>query len=102
MLGSTKVVMKYALKHVINEKKLFNYLSEICKLKSTCLTFKIPILGWSWSMAEYIFIKRIWESDSKVLTKDLNTICDYPKELFYAVILLNLNFMLLKNNFNLH
>ena len=46
---------------------------------------KIPILGWSWAMAEYIFIKRVWESDLKVLKKDLNTICDYPKELFYSV-----------------
>ena len=38
-------------------------------------------------MAEYIFIKRVWESDSKVLKKDLNTICDYPKELTYSVSL---------------
>ena len=51
-------------------------------------------------MAEYIFIKRIWESDSKVLTKDLNTICDYPKELFYAVNFFN-HYFILSNIFKI-
>ena len=45
----------------------------------------IPVMGWSWSANEYIFIKRVWETDSKVLTKEINEICNYPKELFYNV-----------------
>jgi 1-acyl-sn-glycerol-3-phosphate acyltransferase len=45
----------------------------------------IPIMGWGWWANEYIFIKRVWETDSKVLTREINEICNYPKELFYNV-----------------
>jgi lysophosphatidic acid acyltransferase/lysophosphatidylinositol acyltransferase len=62
MLGGTKVVMKNSLRH-------------------------IPIMGWTCAMGEYIFLKRVWETDSKILVKDLNTICDYPEELFFSITL---------------
>jgi lysophosphatidic acid acyltransferase / lysophosphatidylinositol acyltransferase len=45
----------------------------------------IPILGWSFWFAEYIFLKRVWETDKNLLVKDLNNIFDYPKGLHYCV-----------------
>jgi lysophosphatidic acid acyltransferase / lysophosphatidylinositol acyltransferase len=60
LLGGTKVVMKQATKY-------------------------LPLMGWSFWFAEYIFLNRIWETDKKLLVKDLNNIFDYPKELKYCV-----------------
>ena len=45
----------------------------------------IPILGWSWSFSEYIFVRREWESDRKIMTKELSTIFDFPKGYLYSV-----------------
>lgn len=60
ILGGSKVVLKSSLKYV-------------------------PILGSTWSFNEYIFLKRVWETDQKVLVKDLASILDYPKDLFYTM-----------------
>jgi lysophosphatidic acid acyltransferase/lysophosphatidylinositol acyltransferase len=45
----------------------------------------IPVLGWSWSFSEFIFVKRVWESDNMTLVRDLKAILVYPKDLCYAV-----------------
>lgn len=60
LLAGSKVVAKSALKY-------------------------IPVLGWSFWFAEYIFLKRVWEKDQKQLVTDLNNIFDYPKGLHYCV-----------------
>ena len=48
----------------------------------------VPVLGWSFWFAEYIFLKRVWEKDQKLLVRDLNQIFDYPKGLHYCVIII--------------
>jgi 1-acyl-sn-glycerol-3-phosphate acyltransferase len=45
----------------------------------------VPLLGSSWSFNEYIFVKRVWETDQKTLVKELGSIFDYPKDLHYTV-----------------
>jgi len=45
----------------------------------------VPIIGWSFWFAEYIFLNRIWEKDKELLVRDLNNIFDYPKDLNYCV-----------------
>ncbi len=45
----------------------------------------IPILGWSFWFAEYIFLKRVWETDQKLLIRDLKNIFNYPEGLHYCV-----------------
>ena len=45
----------------------------------------IPVLGWHWWLAEYIFVKRVWDTDNKSLVRDLKAILEYPKDIFYAV-----------------
>ena len=41
----------------------------------------VPLLGLSWSFNEYIFVKRVWETDHKTLVNDLKEIFSYPKDL---------------------
>ena len=60
LLGGAKVVLKDSLKY-------------------------IPVLGWSWMFSEYIFVKREWDKDQKTLVRDLNSILEYPKDLFYGI-----------------
>lgn len=46
----------------------------------------IPILGWSWSFTESVFLRRVWESDKKVLERDIQRIVDdYPKDYYFNV-----------------
>ena len=45
----------------------------------------IPILGWSWTFSEYIFVRREWEVDRQVMKKDLSTIFDFPEGYHYSV-----------------
>ena len=48
----------------------------------------VPLLGWSFSFAEQIFVKRVWETDSKTLKKDLDAIFnEYPRDLKYCVVM---------------
>lgn len=47
----------------------------------------IPILGWSFSFSEQIFVKRVWETDNKTLVRDLKAVFDYPEDLIMAVCL---------------
>ncbi|CAF0743582.1 unnamed protein product [Brachionus calyciflorus] len=60
LLGGSKVVLKDSLKY-------------------------IPILGWSWAFGEYIFLKRVWDKDHKILVEDMKNILDYPKDLPYSI-----------------
>jgi len=48
----------------------------------------IPILGWSFWFAEYIFLKRVWEKDQKLLIRDLKNIFNYPEGLHYCIIIM--------------
>ena len=63
LLGGSKVVLKDSLKYV-------------------------PIFGWSWMFGEFVFVKRVWDTDYKTLVKDMENIFDYPKDLPYSVIML--------------
>lgn len=45
----------------------------------------VPILGWSWMFGEYVFVKRVWDTDNKTLVEDMENILDYPKDLPYSV-----------------
>lgn len=63
LLAGTKVVMKSSTKYV-------------------------PIIGWSFWFAEYIFLNRIWEKDKELLVRDLNNIFDYPKDLNYCIVIM--------------
>lgn len=60
LLGGSKVILKDSLKY-------------------------IPILGWSWAFGEFVFVKRVWDTDHKTLSRDMENILDYPKDLPYSI-----------------
>lgn len=47
----------------------------------------IPLLGWAWTFTESIFLKREWEKDKKIISKDLEYICEYPKNYWVTLLL---------------
>ncbi|CAF4261934.1 unnamed protein product, partial [Rotaria sp. Silwood2] len=45
----------------------------------------LPILGWSWFFSESIFLRRIWESDKKVLEHDIQQLLNgYPDNYYFS------------------
>lgn len=54
----------------------------------------LPILGWSWYFSEYVFIKREWERDKKVLGENMKKIIDYPAGYHCSVIKLKLYYLI--------
>lgn len=53
ILSTTKVFVKNSLKYV-------------------------PIFGWAWVFTESIFLKRSWEKDRKIISRDLQFLHEYP------------------------
>lgn len=46
----------------------------------------VPILGWSWFFAESIFLRRVWETDKKILEHDIQQLLNgYPKDYYFSV-----------------
>ncbi|ELU10392.1 hypothetical protein CAPTEDRAFT_20972 [Capitella teleta] len=61
MLGGTKIYGKSSLKMV-------------------------PLIGWAWTFTESIFLKRNWDKDKEIISRDLAYIRDYPDG--YSITLL--------------
>ncbi|XP_003488699.1 1-acyl-sn-glycerol-3-phosphate acyltransferase gamma [Bombus impatiens] len=38
----------------------------------------VPILGWAWRFAGYIFMERNWEKDKEVITSQIKELVNYP------------------------
>ncbi|UJR37542.1 hypothetical protein I4U23_030244 [Adineta vaga] len=48
----------------------------------------IPILGWSWFFTESIFLRRVWESDKKILENDIQQLVSgYPDNYFFNFLM---------------
>lgn len=45
----------------------------------------VPIIGWSWYFSEFIFLKRDWGVDEKKISKEMQQILDFPKDLNIVV-----------------
>jgi 1-acyl-sn-glycerol-3-phosphate acyltransferase len=84
------MTVNFSLNIPICSKK-FVFILKLFLIKASKVVAKnelkyLPILGWSWYFSEYVFVKRKWESDQKVLAKDINQITQYPNGYFYSVI----------------
>ncbi len=44
----------------------------------------LPVIGWMWWFAEYVFLKRNWDSDLPVLKKSLEQLKDFPIPFFVS------------------
>jgi len=38
----------------------------------------VPLIGWAWMFTESIFLRRDWDQDRQIISRDLKYICDYP------------------------
>lgn len=38
----------------------------------------VPLIGWAWMFTESIFLKRTWDKDKEIISRDLKYIRDYP------------------------
>ncbi|XP_028413146.1 1-acyl-sn-glycerol-3-phosphate acyltransferase delta-like [Dendronephthya gigantea] len=45
----------------------------------------LPVLGWMWWFAEYVFLKRSWDSDLPVLKRSLEQLKDFPIPIFLGI-----------------
>ncbi|CAF3334077.1 unnamed protein product [Rotaria sp. Silwood2] len=56
------------------------------KIVGKCSLSLIPILGWSWFFFKSFFLRRIWESDKKILEHDIQQLLnDYPDNYYFSV-----------------
>ncbi|XP_046847783.1 1-acyl-sn-glycerol-3-phosphate acyltransferase delta-like [Xenia sp. Carnegie-2017] len=60
ILGGAKCYMKYYLKY-------------------------LPVIGWMWWCAEYVFLKRNWNADFPMLKRSLDELKDYPIPMFLGI-----------------
>lgn len=45
----------------------------------------VPLIGWAWMFTESIFLKRTWDKDKEIISRDLKYICDYPDRYWVTV-----------------
>jgi len=38
----------------------------------------VPLIGWAWMFTESIFLRRDWDQDRRIISRDLKYIRDYP------------------------
>lgn len=49
-----------------------------CKAYAKKVIQYIPVVGWSWKFAEYIFLERSFDKDKDMIGKQLDKVFDYP------------------------
>ena len=45
----------------------------------------VPLIGWAWMFTESIFLKRTWDKDKEIISRDLKYIRDYPDNYWVTV-----------------
>lgn len=59
-----------------------------CKAYAKKAISYIPVIGWSWKFAEFVFLERSFDKDKEIIGRQINEILDYPdpvwvSELFF-------------------
>lgn len=49
-----------------------------CKAYAKKVIQYIPVIGWSWKFAEFVFLERSFEKDKEIIGRQINEIFDYP------------------------
>lgn len=47
----------------------------------------VPLIGWAWMFTESIFLKRTWDKDKEIISRDLKYIRDYPDGYWVTLLL---------------
>jgi lysophosphatidic acid acyltransferase/lysophosphatidylinositol acyltransferase len=45
----------------------------------------VPLIGWAWMFTESIFLRRDWDKDKEIISRDLKYIRDYPDNYWVTV-----------------
>jgi len=77
------------------QKRIFFFFQQGTKIVGKHSLSIIPVLGWSWFFTESIFLRRVWETDKKILEHDIQQLVNnYPDNYMYCNCI---NFHLSKN-----
>ncbi|XP_050309235.1 1-acyl-sn-glycerol-3-phosphate acyltransferase gamma-like isoform X2 [Anthonomus grandis grandis] len=49
-----------------------------CKAYAKKVIQYIPVLGWGWKFAEFVFLERSYEKDKEVINKQIKELADHP------------------------
>lgn len=58
--------------------------SENCSVLGNCKAYAkkvigyIPVMGWAWKFAEFVFLERSYEKDKEIISRQIKEIFDYP------------------------
>lgn len=56
-----------------------------CKAYAKKVISYIPVIGWSWKFAEFVFLERSFEKDKEIIGTQINEIFDYPDPVWVCV-----------------
>lgn len=57
-----------------------------CKAYAKKVIQYIPVVGWAWKFAEFVFLERSFDKDKILIGKQLNEIFDYPDPVWVSSI----------------
>lgn len=60
-----------------------------CKAYAKKVISYIPVIGWSWKFAEFVFLERSFEKDKEIIGTQINEIFDYPDPVWVCVSFLH-------------
>lgn len=98
------LVLKLYIKDKLKVTQLPSNIVKFCIFQNCKAYVKkslqyVPILGWAWRFAEYIFMERNWEKDKEVITFQIKELVNYPDSISVRIFLLIFNFNHLIFNF---
>nr|XP_003705225.1 PREDICTED: 1-acyl-sn-glycerol-3-phosphate acyltransferase gamma-like isoform X1 [Megachile rotundata]XP_012145117.1 PREDICTED: 1-acyl-sn-glycerol-3-phosphate acyltransferase gamma-like isoform X1 [Megachile rotundata]XP_012145119.1 PREDICTED: 1-acyl-sn-glycerol-3-phosphate acyltransferase gamma-like isoform X1 [Megachile rotundata] len=53
-----------------------------CKAYSKKSLQYVPIIGWTWKFAEFIFLERNWTKDKEIIGTQIKELCEYPDNIW--------------------
>lgn len=56
-----------------------------CKAYAKKAIQYIPVVGWSWKFAEFVFLERSFDKDKEIIGRQINEIFDYPSPVWVRV-----------------
>lgn len=56
-----------------------------CKAYAKKVISYIPVIGWSWKFAEFVFLERSFDKDKGIIGRQINEIFDYPDPVWVCI-----------------
>lgn len=49
-----------------------------CKAYAKKVISYVPVIGWAWKFAEFVFLERSYDKDKEIIAQQLKNVFDYP------------------------